>query len=945
MSFETRGYAGIFVVQSMLLFTKQKVTTMKPVFSFLFTVVLLTTLKAQGWERLYGPGNAADFLQTPDGGFLLAGVYNDWAAPDKAWLLKTNSAGNVEWTQRYHVGDTLEAYSAVQLLGGQHIVAAGEYMLGWQQNQPEHFAVFIHKLDAGGNLLTDIRINPTPNQNTNYQTADLVISPSGEILIAVNAGSNQTLLYRFDTDLQQLGQTSYPAKINQIVALPDGALLLCGAKNNTMYLAKTNAAGAPIWEKTYETGEARMTLTGDGNIVLAKNGKILKVNAAGDLLWSKPGPGGGSPNWVTEDTEGNLLVTGYYNANFTFVFKLAKHDANGNKIWEKTPHQSLFGASSHGKPMVTADGDYAVAGQRNGKSMLIRSDTGFDLYRSWIAGSMYHDLDDDCVKDPGEKALKSFFAAATDANGTVWSESVRDGQYAFQVPPGTYEVAISKRSFDPENWLPCDAQSATISAATDTAHIPAIGVKSLVDCPRPRIRAAIPKVRSCHEGRYNLSYYNLGTQKATGTQIEVELAPNLNYVGSDMTLLSQDGQKLLFDIGELDIDGEGTASIDVFCACDAAIGDLSCSTFRILPDTCYPVLPDWDHSIVKIDASFDPTQLYFTLQNVGTGDMAQSRWYRLRNTCLNVVGAGNFQLDAGESLNLTFPNQAAVYYFEAEPAPSQPYIPGTAWLLSRCQPGPPETAWMNNSTGSPFYDVDCMEVSNSFDPNDIRVTPRGDGPEGAILADESELHYMIRFQNTGNDTAYTVSIRDVLPEQLDILSVAPGPSSHPYSFDLQNNEIQFLFAGINLPDSVASPEGSQGYVEFSVRMKPNLTPGTRIENRAAIYFDFNAPVITNTALNTIASPILVSVDEAPKGVALLPLRVSPNPAVVSAVFRFDEPAEGQLLLFDAGGRQLRQVQLAGETLELNCRDLEPGIYFFRILTEEGKTAQGKLVKQ
>ncbi len=919
----------------------------------MFFLLLLATLTAtcpalaQGWERLYTPGHAYDFTETPDGGFLLAGVYDQWDVADKAWLQKTDALGNVEWTRRYAIGDTLENYVAIELLGSQNIVAAGDFLDYWTPTQPEHWAAFIHLLDVQGNLLRELRINPTPNLNKDYRTADVAVAPDGTAYHAVNGSDGQAILYAYAlAGLQQLWSVSLPVGINQLEVLSDGSLLLSGAKNGLVYLRKSDASGALIWEKTYESGSAWMTTIQNGHIVLAKSGRLLRTDADGNLLWSKAGVSGGSEFWITEDHQGNLLATGgFYNANFTYVFTLAKFDANGGKIWEKTPHQSLQGAQSYARPLVTADGGYALAGRRNGKALLMRSGTDFELYRSWIAGSMYHDLDDDCVKDPDEKSLKNFFAAATDANGTVWSESVRDGQYAFQVPPGTYEVAISKRALDPENWLPCDAQTATISATTDTAHIPAIGVKSLVDCPRPRIRAAIPKVRSCHEGRYNLSYYNLGTQKATGTQIEVELAPNLNFVGSDMTLLSQDGQKLLFDIGELDIDGEGTASIDVFCACDAAIGDLSCSTFRILPDTCYPVLPDWDHSIVKIDASFDPTQLYFTLQNVGTGDMAQSRWYRLRNTCLNVVGAGDFQLDAGESLNLTFPNQTAVYYFEAEPAPNQPYIPGTAWLLSRCQPGPPKESWMNNSTGSPFYDVDCMEVSNSFDPNDIRVTPRGDGAEGAILATESELHYMIRFQNTGNDTAYTVSIRDTLPAWLDALSVVPGPSSHRYTFDLQNNTLKFHFAGINLPDSTANLEGSQGYVEFSVRMKPDLTPGARIENRAAIYFDFNAPVITNTALNTIASPILVSVDEAPRDQVLLPVQVSPNPAVTSAVFRFEETAEGQLLLFDAGGRQLRQVQLAGETLELNCRDLEPGIYFFRIFTGEGKTAQGRLVKQ
>ncbi len=918
---------------------------MKPsICALLFFAFLATnSALAQGWERLYAPGNAADFTQTPDGGFLLAGEYDQWDVADKAWLLKTDADGNVEWTRRYAIGDTLEAYTAVQLLGNQNIIAAGDFLDYWTPTEPEHMAAFIHKLDANGNLLTEIQINPTPNQNTGYRSTDLAITPAGNILHTVVSGG-QTSLYAYNADLQQLWLVSIAALIQQIEVLPDGALLLCGAKNNTMYLCKTDASGALIWEKTYEPGVAYMTTTQDGNIVLAKQGRLLKVDANGNLLWSKTGMNGISASWVTEDGGGNLLAIGYYNANFTYVFTLGKFDADGNEIWKKTPHQSLSGANSTVKPLVTSDGGYALAGQRNGKSMLLRAGADFDLYRSWIAGSMFHDVDDDCEKDPGEKALKRFYASATDANGTVWSESLENGKFAMQVPAGTYEVNISKRSFDPENWLPCIGQTVTVTAATDTAHVPAIGVQSLVDCPRPYIQAAIPKVRSCHEGKYSLSFFNLGTQLATDVQIEVDLAENLTYTGSNLPLLSQNGQKLRFHAGDLDIDEEGTATIDVFCSCDAAIGDLSCSSFRIMPDSCYPVLPDWDHSIVKIDASFDPAQLNFTLENVGAGDMTQPRWYRLRNTCLNVVGAGTFQLDAGESLNLNYPNQAVVYYFEVEPAPNQPYLPGNAWLLSRCQPGQPKEQWMNNNTGSPFYDLDCTAVSNSFDPNDIRVTPRGDGDEGAILATESELRYMIRFQNTGNDTAFTVSIRDTLPAELDVLSVIPGPSSHPYTFDLQNNVIKFHFSGINLPDSTASLEGSQGFVVFTVRMFPNLPAGTRIENHASIFFDFNAPVITNTAFNTIRNPLLVSLDELPDN-STPTVRVAPNPAIDFAVFHFEKMSEGNFLLFDAGGRALRQEAFSGETFELNCQNLPPGVYFFQILMVGEKPAQGKLVKK
>ena len=917
---------------------------MKPLICFLLFTALLavSSARAQGWERLYAPGNAADFVQTPDGGFLLAGEYGQWDAGDKAWLLKTDADGDVEWTRRYSVDDTLEAYTAVQLLGNQHIVAAGDFLDYWTPSQPEHTAAFLHKLDADGNLLTEVLINPTPSQNTDYHTADVAVTPDGHILHAVLAGNAQTLLYAYDADLQQIWQAPVPAKINQILALSDGSVLLCGAKNSTMYLCKTDGSGALLWEKTYEAGEAWMTATQDGNIVLAKKGRLIKVDSAGNQLWSKPGPSGGSPNWITEDGAGNLLAIGYYNANFTYVFSLEKYDAAGNPLWKKTPHQSLSGAWSTAKPLVTADGGYALAGQRADKSMLIRSDAAFELYRSWIAGSMFHDMDDDCAKDPDEKSLKYFYASATDQHGTVWTAYLPAGQFAMQVPAGVYEVSISKRSFDPENWLPCPGQTVTVTAATDTAHVPPIGVQSIVDCPRPHIRAAIPKVRSCHEGRYNLHFYNLGTQKAADVRIEVDLAENLNFTGSSLPLLSQNGQKLVFDAGDLDIDEEGTAALDVFCSCDAAIGDLSCSGFRILPDSCYPVLPDWDHSIIKMDAAYDPSQVSFTLENVGTGDMAQARWFRLRNTCLNVVGEGSFQLAAGESQTLSYPNAAVVYYFEAEPVPNQPYIPGSAVLLSNCQPGQLKEAWMNNSTGSPFYDIECSTVTNSFDPNDITVSPRGDGEDGGILATESELRYMIRFQNTGTDTAFTVSLRDTLPAQLDILSVVPGPSSHHYTFDVQNNVVQFLFQGINLPDSAADMEGSQGYVTFTVRMKPNLSAGTRIENRAAIYFDFNAPVITNTALNTIREATVVAVEMPAE--ASPTVRVSPNPALDFAVFQFAKATRGQLVLLDASGRQIRREALSGEQFDLDCRALPAGIYFFQILPDGEKPVQGKLVK-
>ena len=147
----------------------------------------------------------------------------------------------------------------------------------------------------------------------------------------------------------------------------------------------------------------------------------------------------------------------------------------------------------------------------------------------------------------------------------------------------------------------------------------------------------------------------------------------------------------------------------------------------------------------------------------------------------------------------------------------------------------------------------CM-VTNSFDPNDKQVTPVGEGPLGGIqpMRGDSLLSYQIRFQNTGTDTAFTVVIRDTLDSDLKVRDIEPGPSSHPYELTIASgNVLEFTFNNIYLPDSNVNEPLSHGFVFYDVLVDENLPVGTEIHNTAGIYFDFNAPVITNTVLNTI----------------------------------------------------------------------------------------------
>lgn len=139
----------------------------------------------------------------------------------------------------------------------------------------------------------------------------------------------------------------------------------------------------------------------------------------------------------------------------------------------------------------------------------------------------------------------------------------------------------------------------------------------------------------------------------------------------------------------------------------------------------------------------------------------------------------------------------------------------------------------------------------AYDPNDKSVTPQGFGAPGYIKNNQ-ELEYLVRFQNTGNDTAIDVMIRDQLSNYLDWNSLEPISSSHNMQVWIeQNGEAVFKFENIMLPDSNVNEIESHGFVKFKINMLPDLELSSSIYNTANIYFDLNPAVVTNTVMNTI----------------------------------------------------------------------------------------------
>jgi uncharacterized repeat protein (TIGR01451 family) len=143
-------------------------------------------------------------------------------------------------------------------------------------------------------------------------------------------------------------------------------------------------------------------------------------------------------------------------------------------------------------------------------------------------------------------------------------------------------------------------------------------------------------------------------------------------------------------------------------------------------------------------------------------------------------------------------------------------------------------------------------VRGSYDPNDKQATPNLTTQQ---VADGDYINYTIRFQNTGTDTAFNVVIADTLDSKLMATQMQMVGSSHNCKTTVKDNIIFFEFLNIYLPDSNTNKTGSNGFVSFKIKPINTVTNGTIIPNNAAIYFDYNSPVITNTAKTIIQNSL------------------------------------------------------------------------------------------
>lgn len=223
-------------------------------------------------------------------------------------------------------------------------------------------------------------------------------------------------------------------------------------------------------------------------------------------------------------------------------------------------------------------------------------------------------------------------------------------------------------------------------------------------------------------------------------------------------------------------------------------------------------------------------------------------------------------------------------------------------------------------------------VVGSLDPNDKTCV---EGHSLSITDVGKDLHYVIRFENTGTANAEFVVIHDVIDtSKFQIATLTPLSGSHPFTTKIRNNVVEFIFNNINLPFDDAH---NDGYVEFKIKTKPTLTLGTNITNTASIFFDYNPAVITNTYSTTITALGIQDFDFN-NLFALSPVPAKNNLTITAK----KDVLVNSISIYNMIGQLVQQNNKPDETIDVS--ELKTGTYFIKITSDKG-TASSKFIKE
>ncbi len=337
------------------------------------------------WQATYGPEKSLegvgwavpfDFVQTSDGGFLIAGatagpangIRTDPVCNDgDAWVIKVDAQGQRQW-DRSHGGNAFEEIDAMLLTpdGGYLLVGLSLSPPGCLKTAPIP-GMWVVRGDANGNALWDRSYLPAGF--TDCFGYDCVQTADGAYLACGREAAY--VIVKFDDAGQQLWimtlGTLLPRVYFQlplgIMETDEGGFVVVGSSNSPpsdqksspyyggleqlhlyrgsdFWVVRVDAQRNKLWDRSYGGEQAEQAY----GIVPAPDGGFLVFGSSQ------------SPR-VTDPSKGTKTSLCYGGQDFWIV----RLDAQGNQLWDKSYGGTADDLCSHAEPMP--DGGWLLSGQ------------------------------------------------------------------------------------------------------------------------------------------------------------------------------------------------------------------------------------------------------------------------------------------------------------------------------------------------------------------------------------------------------------------------------------------------------------------------------------------------------------------------------------------------------------------------------------------------------
>jgi hypothetical protein len=768
------------------------------------------------WQNTIG-GGEVDYLksliQTTHGGYLICGNSQSNISGDKTensiglsdfWIIKTDSVGNIEWDKTIGGSDYDELYTCIQ-------TSDGGYLLGGYstsnisgdktENSNGGADYWIVKIDFLGN----IQWQNTVGGSYSETIRSIIQTPDGGYLLGGNSSSNisgdktENSLGGFDywiVKVDSIGNIQWQNTIGGngteflsfIISTEDGGYLLSGwsTSNISGDKAENSIGGADYW--------------------------IIKIDSIGIILWQNTIGGNDDDQLFSaiKASDDGYILGGFSYSNVSGDkiensigdedYWIVKVDTVGNLQWQNT-----IGGNSIDRlncVINSNDGGYLAGGYSLSSVSGDKTESSGGFFDYWIVK----------INLSGTILWQNTIGGSSNEGTTSVILTNADGYLL----GGDSQSSISGDKTENSNglydyWIVKITEDFNIIQGKTFADLNSNQIQDSSDPAIPNI-----KVTESNSNRFAFSqptgFYSIAILDSGN----FEVAPDYVNLFNPVPLTHTGNFGFFQQVDSLnDFAFQPTVSFNDLCISITPVGNFrsgfnanyalnysNLGTTNLIPTIVfYP-----DNNVTFVSASITPTTI--------TPD-----------SVVFVLG----------TMSPFYSGQIAITVNVNTGVPIGTLINSGAMIL-------PIANDVNPGCNSSFWEVFTI---GSFDPNDIIVNRKY--IYDYEMPAPPYLEYVIRYQNTGNDTAFTVKILNPLDtNRLDLSTLEMVATSHPANirFVYHERNLEFVMNNILLPDSNINEPMSHGFVRYRIKPKTTVAVGDSIQNFAAIYFDFNNPVIT-----------------------------------------------------------------------------------------------------